>query len=139
MTVEDAVVERLLATAAIAAIVDTRVYLLILPQSPTYPAVRVQLVDEPTELHLRGADALTRARVQTDVFVAATTGDPYATAAEVADAIDASLVGAPFTVGTSTPRRVTGAQRVTRLPTYEGEELRLVRMMQDFYIWSRPV
>lgn len=139
MTVEEAVASRLAADADVAAVVSTRVYQLLLPQSPTYPAVRVLLVDEPGTPHLRGQDELTRARVQVDVFVAATGTDPYADAADLADAINDALTGPPFMAGSPVARQVTGVHRQNRLVLYEAEELRLVRVSQDFIVWSRPL
>lgn len=141
MTVEEAVRDRLADDAAIAAVVSARVYQLILPESPTYPAIRVQLIAEPGMSHLRGADALTRARVQTDAYVDATTGDdPYATAATLNAAIQAALVDdGPFSAGTPPARRVTGVLPFPRQVLYEAEERRLVRVMQDFIVWSHPL
>lgn len=137
MTVEEAVANHLAATSSVEAIVGERVYQLLLPQSPTYPAVRVQLVDEPGTPHLRGQDGLTRARVQVDGFVESSGADPYAAATALGDAIDAALTGAGFSVGGA--RQITGAHRMLRQVFYEAAELRLVRVLQDFVVWSRPV
>jgi len=121
--------------------VGTRIYQLVLPESPTYPAVRVQLIDDPMSSHLRGVNALTRARVQTDAYIEATGDDPYATVTQlVTDIIGALTDDGPFTAGSPPARRVTGVLPILpRMVMYEADELRLIRVMQDFFVWSRPV
>lgn len=136
MTVEQAVRERLLADAPLAALVGTRVYMLKLPQKPTLPAVRVQLVDEPKEYHLRGEDGATRARVQVDAYQYETASDPYDSVSDVADAAHAALSGTTFTDATSPASvEVTGAFRQSRRVLYEADEFRLIRISQDFTVW----
>jgi hypothetical protein len=140
MTVETAIRTALVADPGVAALVGGRVYQLILPQDADLPAVLVQLISEPTSPHLRGIDALTGARVQTDVYAAQTSGtDPYAVAEDVAAAVDAALSGRKFDVGTGDARHVAQVVRISRRPLYEGGELREVRMQQDFAVWSVPI
>jgi hypothetical protein len=140
VNVEHAVRELLATDAALGALVGGRVYQLKLPQNVTLPAVRVQLISEPRENHLRGPMALTVARVQADAYAAESSGgDPYASASDVADAIDAALAGIKRTVSsTSGARHLLCASRITRRPLYEADELREVRISQDFYIFSVP-
>lgn len=141
MTVEEAVKDRLESDVAVAAVVSDRVYQLLLPENGTYPAIRVQLIDEPGSSHLRGPNGLTRARVQADAYVEATGDDPYAEATELNTRIQAALVDdGPFTAGSPVARQVTGVLPAgPRQVRYEAEERRLVRVMQDFIVWSRPV
>ena len=141
MTVEEAVIDRLVTTAGVTALVGTRVYQFVLPQKPTLPAIRVQLVSDPRSYHLRGVNGLERSRVQVDAYAAVTSGsDPYASAEAVADAIDTALSGVAFETSDSpSSRAVTASFRITRMPIYESEELRQVRMLQDFDVWSRPM
>lgn len=130
------VADRIAADSGVQALVGTRVYQLKLPQRPTLPAIRVQLIDEPESYHLRGDVDLTRARVQVDAYVweVGVTGyDPYASVEAVADAARDALVGEPFTSG----GRSGSAFRETRTVLYEGEELRLIRVTQDFTVWSK--
>ena len=54
MTISDAVCHRLRDDAGVNAFVASRVYQLKLPQQPTLPAIRVQLISEPSVYHLRG-------------------------------------------------------------------------------------
>jgi hypothetical protein len=62
----------LLANASIAAIVGTKVYPLRLPQKvdlvPPSCAIVLTLVDDIGEAHLRGPNALSRARIQVDCW-----------------------------------------------------------------------
>lgn len=66
MTVSQAIRDLLLRTAPVTAIVSSRIYRLVLPQSVTLPAVRVQRIDENEELQLRGPSGIQVARVQVD-------------------------------------------------------------------------
>lgn len=134
MTAEEAVVTQLLDTPEVRAVVGTRVYQLMLPQKPTLPAIRVQLVDEPEMYHLRGPDNMTRARVQVDCYFAAV-GDAYDLATNLAEHVNTALVYQPWNT-TSPNRQVSGAFRILRRVMYEGEEFRLVRVFQDYHVWS---
>jgi Protein of unknown function (DUF3168) len=137
MTVEEAVLDRLRTDAGIIALVASRVYQLQLPQSPTFPAVRVQLIDEPLLYHLRGGGVLSRARVQTDAYAGPASGsDVYRDAAALADAITASLSGQRWDVGGTPARAVTGAFRVDRRALYEGADIQAARILQDWIVWS---
>lgn len=143
MTIEAGVCERLGAMGALTALVASRIYQLKLPQQPTLPAVRVQMVGEIDELHLRGPDRVLRTRVQVDAYAHELAGgDPYATATEVADAVHGDGLGPNATglngwigdVGGSPDLRVLVVKRVGRLAMYEADELRLVRVRQDYRI-----
>lgn len=133
MSAEIAVRTRLLATSAVTALVSTRVYLMRLPDPVTFPAIRVQLVDDPQMKHLRGPLGITGARVQVDVYDEETATDPYGSVNEISQAVEAALVFAPFSAGTV---YVQSAERIDRRALREAEELELVRMMQDFRVWS---
>lgn len=58
----------LLDEAAIAGLVVTRVFPLRLPQKPTLPAIVIQRVSDVREAHLRGINALSKARYQVDCW-----------------------------------------------------------------------
>jgi hypothetical protein len=141
VSVEVAIVQHLSDDAGVTALIAGRVYQLKLPQGATLPAVRVQLIDEPSEYHLRGERSLTRARVQTDAYAGGEdfSGDPYAQAVAVADAVHAAMSGDIFSVGSPIDVEVTGVFRAMRRVLYEAEELRQVRVMQDYIVWSRHV
>lgn len=134
MSADIAVRAQLLATSGVSSRVSTRVYTLKLPDTPTYPALRVQLIDDPQGKHLRGPNSLTRARVQVDAYVKEGSTDPYGTLHAIADAVTDALVYAPFTqAGVS----VQSAERIDRRTLREADELNLLRIMQDFYVWSK--
>lgn len=138
MTVETALVTKLKATAGVTALVSSRVWLLRLPQTPTLPAIRVQLITEQNPKHLRGPIGTKPSRVQVDCYAEETSGaDPYASVGTIADAVEAAIGLAPFTVGGAL--RVQTAERVDRRAMYESEELRMVRMLLDLRIWSQRV
>lgn len=135
MSVESAVVAKLKATSAVTALVSTRIYLLKLPQKPTLPAIRVQLISDPQNKHLRGPDGATRARIQVDAYAAETVTDPYGSVDNISEAVNDALVYEGFTAASI---KVQSAERVDRRAMREADELNLVRMLQDFQVWSKP-
>lgn len=144
MTVEEAVRLRLLEIVAVTALVSTRIYLDKLPQSPTYPCVRVTLIDELSEYHLRGGEGYRRARVQVDAYGREVSGvDPYAMAATVAEAINGAdngtgLSGWAGRIGGSPAMEICGVFRVDRRRSYDPDELRVLTMSQDYQVAFRP-
>lgn len=133
--IEEAVIAKLKATSAITALVSTRVWQLMLPQGPTLPAIKVQLVDKDPSHHLRGTSKTFQTRVQVDTYAAIGTVDAYKKANDIADAVEAVLDGkAPFTSG---DLKVTGGFLMTRTPAYEAEEIKAVRVRQDFAVWGK--
>lgn len=142
MTAEEAVRARVLAITAVTALVSTRVYLDKLPQTPTYPCVRVTLVSERSTYHLRGEDGCRPARVQVDAFARERSGvDPYALAAAVADAIHGDGAGSGLSgfVGAigSPAFEIFGIFRVDRRRYYDPEELRVITVSQDYQLSCR--
>lgn len=133
MTAEEAVVDKLLATAAVTALVSQRVHQLILPQHPTYPAIRVQLIDEPEEYQLRGTSQPTYSRVQVDAYERVGAVDAYLTATTIAAAVNDALTVVLWEVG-SPPFVVSGVFRKDKRVLYEDEEFKLVRVMQDYRV-----
>lgn len=143
MTPELAICDRLAETTAVTTIVGTRIYEIALPQEPTLPAIRVQLISDPVGYHLRGPDGAHRSRVQVDAYVSeratSANDDPGANLNALADAIDACLSGKVFTAGTPVSIRVTGAFRQDRSKKREPDELRYLRVMQDYVVWWKSV
>lgn len=141
MTAEEAVRTRLLAVAAVTALVSTRIYMDKLPQSPTYPCARVTLISETGAAHLRGADAVKPARVQVDAYAREVSGvDPYALANAVAAAIHgdddgSALSGWAGDIGGSPASHVQGCQRLERRRYYDPDELRVITVSQDYQVW----
>ena len=132
MTPEGAVRAQLLATAAVTALVSTRVYLDTAPQGIATSYLLVRAIDEPRDYHLRGEVVLSRARITVEAGVfESTTTRPDLDALSVA--AHAAISGRRFTQG---DRSVTGVFCVDRRPVYDPDELRLMRMIQDYYVWS---
>lgn len=137
MSPELAVVEHIkdLGTSA-----GQRVWMLKLPQDPTLPAARVQLIDDPEEYHLRGGSAWGIARVQVDAYAPEASGlDPYTQAAQLADEINGDDAGSGLSGGIweaagSPSFRVTGCRRVDRRSSYDPDERRIVGVRQDFMV-----
>lgn len=138
MTIEVAVRKYLASRTEVTSLVGQRIFQLILPQDVELPAVRIQTISEPQPYHLRGPADLKRTRIQIDCY-GKTTGfktgdlDPYTVVSNVAAAVNAVLSGVKFKLQDV---NVQGIFRVTRRALYEGEELRLVRVSQDFEVWA---
>lgn len=138
MTPEQAVAERIRTIGAVTAVVGTRIYVERLPQSPTFPAVLVQLVDEPRTYHLRGG-IRDRARVQVDAYAQEASGvDAYGQVMALADAIQGDDAGSGLSgwageIG-SPAFRVHGLQLIERTREYEPDELRLLRQRMDYWL-----
>lgn len=120
----------------------SRVYMLKLPQNVTLPAVRVQLIDDPGDYHLRGGSRPQVARVQVDAVAAEGDGvGAYEAALQLADEINGDDIGSGISGAiwsTGSPSfEVIGAFRVDRQPTYDPDELRQVRIRQDYFIHYR--
>ena len=127
--------------SAVTTLVSTRVYMLVLPQSPTWPAVRVAVIDEPLETTVDGEQELARARVQVDAWIDATTADPYTAAIALADAIHgdgsyAAPTGLQHWQGSigSPAITVKGIERIDRDVSYEADVERLIRVRQDYQV-----
>lgn len=120
----------------------SRVYTMKLPQQlATWPAVRVQLVDDPMAYHLRGG-LPSKARVQVDCYAPETSGgDPYATVTTLAGQVNGDDAGSGLSAWTGVVEdvRVDLAERIDRRPFYEGGEHRLMRMQFDFWVSYRQL
>lgn len=145
MTPEEAVIERLLDITAVVALVSQRVYHVRLPQSPRLPAIRVQLISEPTDYHLRGGSGMYFSRIQVDAYAVESSGhNPYEEATDLGDAIHGGDDGSGLSGwqglagGSPAELRIHTVQRVDRQVGYDAGELREVRCRQDYVVhWSR--
>jgi hypothetical protein len=137
VTVEEAVRQRILDLITNA---GSRVYMMNVPQQlSTWPAVRVQLVDDPGAYHLRGG-LPSEARVQVDCYAPETSGgDPYATVATLGSQVNGDDAGSGLSAwnGAIEDVRIDLAKRIGRRPFYEGGERRLMRMQFDFWVHYR--
>src|SRR5262245_5954474 len=144
MSPEEAIVQRLLAIPAVTAMVGTRVWLVILPQSPVMPCVRVQQISQIDEgQHTRGGGGSRGwARVQVDAVAhVADGGNGYVTARQLADAIHGDGRGDVATGllgwrGVIAPLTITGIfSMLDAVAEYTPDELRHVRLRRDYAVW----
>lgn len=136
MNVELAVITHLGSTAGVTALVGSRIYKRKLPQSPTLPALVVQLISGPRTHHLRGQSGADRSRVQVDAYVSDSVADPDADLEAIGTAVLGAMDGKRFAV---TGMQITGALCVDRGGVYEAEDLRLWRDRQDYVVWSKSI
>src|SRR5689334_5062394 len=61
---------RLTEDAAVAAVVGTKIYWTLVPQSTVLPYIRMQTISDPRPEHLQGYEAARVTRVQVDCFAA---------------------------------------------------------------------
>lgn len=133
------VISRLELVPTVTALVSSRIYGGILPQSPTLPAIRVQDIGEVRAQHLRGSDGVVRQRVQIDSV--ASGGNPITTAqavdtAVVGDASGSALLGFKGTAGGVFIHNVEPG---TKREVFDAEELRQYRVIRDVIVsWSQP-
>lgn len=134
-TPEQTVAHRLLESPA-SALVGGRVWLNFLPQSPTLPAIVVQLIDEVRTAHTRGLADLVTSRIQVDVYTDARVAGAYDTANTIMAAVDDALQPDPFAVSGGVD--VAAAIPTGRIPFYQAAELNQTRILQDYLVSWRP-
>lgn len=146
MTAVDAVLARLEDIAALVALVPaTRHYALIFPQnvSELGNAIRVTLVDRLQQMHLRGASALCRARIQIDIAARATSGtDPFSAASAIFDAMHGPGDGTGLCAfqgdvssSPSIPIRAILPDPAGPRVRFDADELRMVVISHDYFVW----
>lgn len=131
MIIQQAIRQHLTANGGVSALVATRVHPQVLPQRPTYPAVRYAVIDTPRDMHMQGASGLTWPRVQIDGFA-----QTYAAAVELAKAIRLAMNGFQGTMGTGPGVEVDAVFLVDERDLYDDDtELEgLYGISQDFEI-----
>jgi hypothetical protein len=143
MSPEEAVVARLLTIPAVTAIVGTRVWLVILPQSPVTPCVRVQQVSQIDDgQNLRGGGGSRGwARVQVDAVTDVDDpGNAYDVARQLTEAIHGDGRGTAATGllgwrGTSDGLAITGIfSLLDGVAEFEPEELQQLRIRRDYQV-----
>jgi hypothetical protein len=143
MSPEEAVAQRILQLPAVTAIVGTRVWLVMLPQSPVTPCVRVQQISQIDEgAHARGAGGVGWARVQVDAVTdVADGGNGYVTARTLTDAIHGdgrgdSATGLLGWRGTVGPLAITGIfSLLDAVADFTPDELTQIRMRRDYAVY----
>lgn len=145
MIIEGVILAHLLASGPVAAVVSTRGYQLKLPQNPVLPALRVQLIGEVESYTLTALTNFFVARIQVDLWTAESIGsDPYTAVRAGGRAIRNALViascgGQSFSVGSPSDVQVTSVRTLDRTVTYEADELRMIRLQQDFSVVYREL
>lgn len=61
---------RLIADAAVSAVVSTRIYWGVVPQGADLPYIRLHVISDPRPEHLKGYESARRTRVQASCFAA---------------------------------------------------------------------
>ena len=149
MTIGDAVKARLLDIAPLTALVDQRVFELVLPQNERRKSVRFQVIGTLHETHIRGPINQYAQRCQVDSYVpVAGTVDPIATARDIGAAVLGDGLGEQAT-GLAGWAGVVGASPETPIHifdvdvlndgdvTYEEDEQLRVRLRQEYRIHWR--
>jgi hypothetical protein len=124
---------RILDIDAVTALVASRVYVQILPQRPTLPAIRLQRISDIQGMHLRGAGGKSSARVQCDI-VATTREAALAILAELDGPGDGSAligwrgeVGSPgFEIDSIAPANIT--------ERFDAEDLTQFKVIRDYFV-----
>lgn len=124
MTIETETHARLAANGTISGLVSTRIYPLILPKSPTMPALVYHKVSGPRVHDLDGASGRALPRIQIDSWA-----DTYTGAQALAAAVRGSLDGYN---GLLTTIRAT-FKLDNEIDDYE-EDTKLYRVIQDYII-----
>ena len=143
MSPEEAVMQRILALPAVTAMVGTRVYLVMIPQSPAMPCVRVQQVSQIDEgRHDRGAGGVGWARVQVDAIANQSTGgNGYTTVRQLTAAIHGTGRGPQATgllgwKGVIGPLTIQGIFSILDgVADVAPDELKQIRIRRDYQVW----
>lgn len=108
MTVEEAITARLIADAAVSALVGDRVYWVERIQGEDYPGITLQIFDEDRAQHLKGFHSLQQLSVQLDGWALT-----YASGKAIKEAAIACLVPAATSSGFKFNRGFVRARDLT--------------------------
>ena len=133
---------RLLAVTGVTTLVSTRVYSGKLPQSPTFPAVLLQVIGDIETMHLRGGTNLHRARVQVDSISHEGSGGSRAQAVSLDAAVQGSYSAGAVTGLRGFKGTAGGVEIDAVIPAgvregYDAEELRQYRVQRDYFVWFK--
>lgn len=124
MTCESALYSLITGDAGVAALLSSRCYPLVLPQDPTLPAARYEIISAvPVSTH-DDAGGLVRARVQVDAYAAT-----YSAARTLANTIRGALDG--YRASSGTIRTIV---RERENPTFE-DVTGLMPVSVDYFIY----
>lgn len=116
----------LLADGDISSTVGTRVYPVQLPQNPTLPAIRYNVISSQNYPTTPGTKGLRRPRVQIDAY--ATT---YSAAVQLADYIEARLDSYRGAAGTTS---IQGAFLVNGEDFFDSNQ-KAYAVSRDYFVW----
>ncbi len=133
MTIESAIYNELSTTAEITAVVSTRIYPQVAPESAAYPFITFLVVSEVPEHHMGGAAPLTRVMMQFDVWA-----ETHAERVDIAEVLRNALDGFRGDMGTENldiqscflENRSNFQESDT-----EGKAAPVFRTSMDFSIW----
>lgn len=131
---EEAIVARVAAIPALAALVSTRVYPLVLPQNPTLPALTYRRISTTRPTAMGRDPGIAFPRIQFTVWATGTAGG-YANAKAVKDALRGDGAGSAFQRwrGTVAGVQVLDSVLANELEFYD-ETAKLIAEVLDFFM-----
>lgn len=124
----EAIYGRLQAVVGVTNLVGTRVYPVVLPQDPIYPAIRYQQLAGSREPTMGSNNGLVNTTVQIDSY-----SESYAQARQVAEEVRSALQRFRGTVAGVV---IEGAFVEGPLDVFE-DQIKKYRVQQDFTVWHR--
>lgn len=112
MNIEASILALLKASPAVKGLVSGRIYVLILPETPTFPAITFQRISETPDSTLDGPGTFNEIRLQLDCWSTAS----HSEVSQIADAISGAING--FS-GTSTGVTIYNVMRDGSQDMYE--------------------
>ncbi|HSH40542.1 MAG TPA: DUF3168 domain-containing protein [Arenicellales bacterium] len=133
--IEVAIRAALLAAPSVSALVGPRVWPIVLPDAPEYPAITYQIVTGGSEYSMQGTSRLANPRVQVDLYA-----ETHMDLLQLKGAVMATLSGLRGIVG-SPPVRIHGVFREMEQDFYEQQLERsgptVWRKSLDFTVWFK--
>lgn len=112
--IEDALYSHLSGHAGLTALVSARIYPMVLPQNPSYPAVTYKKISGPRETSKAGPSGTVRARMQIDCWA-----ESYAAAKQVAKQVRLAMATFSGLIADVTINKTT---QQNDLDVYEPED-----------------
>lgn len=133
MTIESALYNELSTTAEVTAVVGTRIYPQIAPESVAYPFITYSVITDNPEHHMGGAAGLTHVTMQIDVWA-----ETIAERVSISEVIRNDLDGRTGTMGAEALdiRSCFLINRANFIESdAEGKSAPVFRSSMDFSIW----